>query len=278
MAPINAQQTGTSPGDDPSLNKRISIGLSPRRPTAPETVQRPPDVGGRLSGWWLVFWLCILLLTVGVLVIVRALPADLSWRDALTFFNRTASAPRPAEHFFTDFTVDDGTFAPYAKPGVAAMQVIPSEGVYRIDVWPGYLAWTRIAISENPPLHLEVDAIVDMQTPNGKVALLGRFEGEEDFYLFAVDGRGRFSIVRHRNGVETPLRLPTSLSAIQPAGFVNRLRLEDDGTSLRFLVNGVLLDRIEVEPISAVFFGVGAYSDDDAPAAILFDSIRVRKP
>lgn len=277
MAPINAQQTKASPGDDPPLNKRISIGLSPRRPTAPETVQRPPDADGRLSGGWLVFWLCILLLTVGTLVIARALPADLSWRDALMFFTRNASAPQPAERFFTDFTVDDGTFAPYAKPGVTTMQVIPSEGVYRIDVWPDYLAWTRIAVSENPPLHLEVDAIVDMQTPNGQVALLGRFEGEEDFYLFAVDGHGRFTIVRHQNGVETTLRLPTPLSAIQPAGFVNRLRLEDDGTSLRFLVNGILLDRVEAESASAISFGIGAYSGDDAPAAILFDSIRMRK-
>lgn len=278
MAPINVPQTETSLDDDASLNKRTSIGLSPRRPTAPETVQRPPDADGRLSGWWLVFWLCILLLTVGALVIVRALPADLSWRDALAFFNPYVVSPRPAAYFFTDFTVDDGTFAPYAKPGVATMQVIPSTGVYRIDVWPDQLAWTRLAVSEDPPLALEVDAIIDLQTPNGKVALLGRFENEEDFYLFAVDGRGRFAIVRYQGGVETTLRLPTPLSAIQPAGFVNHLKLEDDGTSLRFLANGVLLDRIEVEPTSADFFGIGAYSDGSTPATILFDSIRIHRP
>jgi hypothetical protein len=278
MASSHAQQTDPSPGDDPSFNKRTSIGLSPRRPTAPETVQRPPEAGGRISGWWLVFWLCVLLLTVGALVLVRALPADLSWRDALAFFDRSAPATLSAERFFVDFTVDDGTFIPYIKPGVASMQAVPSEGVYRIDVWPAYLAWTRIAVAEAPPLRLEVDAIVDVQTPNGKIALFGRFEDEDRFYLFSVDGRGRFTVALHQDGVETTLRPPTPLSAIQPAGFANRLSLEDDGAALRFLANGVLLDRIEVEPASTLSFGVGAETGGAEPATILIDSIRIRKP
>ncbi|MCS6828966.1 MAG: hypothetical protein NZ553_20305 [Caldilinea sp.] len=278
MASIHAQQTDPPSGDDPSFNKRTSIGLSPRRPTAPETVQRPPEAGGRISGWWLVFWLCVLLLTVGALVLVRILPAELSWRDALTLFDRGAPAVHSAERFFTDFTIDDEAFAQYIKPGVASMQVLPSAGLYRIDVWPDYLAWTRIAVVENPPLRLEVAAIVDMQTPNGQVALLGRFEDEKRFYLFSVDGRGRFTVALHQDGVETTLRPPTPLSAIQPAGFVNRLSLEDDGASLRFLANGVLLDRIEVEPVSTVSFGIGASTDGSDPAAILIDSIRIRKP
>ena len=278
MASTHAQQTDPSPSEDSSFNKRTSIGLSPRRPTAPETVQRPPEAGRRISGWWLVFWLCILLLTVGALVLVRALPADLSWRNALAFFERSAPATQSRERFFVDFTVDDDAFAPYIKPGVASMQAIPSEGVYRIDVWPDYLAWTRIAVAEAPPLRLEVDAIIDIQTPNGKIVLLGHFEDEDRFYLFSVDGRGRFTVALHRDGVETTLRPPTPLSAIQPAGFANRLSLEDDGASLRFLANGVLLDAIEVESASQASFGVGAETGGAEPATILIDSIRIRKP
>ena len=117
-----------------------------------------------------------------------------------------------------------------------------------------------------------------MQTPEAAVALLGRFEDDANFFLFTVDGKGRFGAVRYQSDAITVLRPPTPLPAINPAGQPNRLTLEDNGTSLRFLGNGILLDVIPVEPVTEAQVGVGALATGDDIVTVTFDSITVQQP
>ena len=281
MASIDAQQAQPSTDTDADIpvNKRTSIGLSARRPTAPNTVQRPPDADGGWSAWWLVFWVVILVIAAGFLVAARVLPADTPLGSLATWRSSLDQAPSSQAAYFQDaFDADSGLLPAIAEPGVAAVAVLPAEGVYRLDVWPGSLAWSRFQVEGVDALRIDAEATIDVQTPEAAVALLGRFEDDANFFLFTVDGKGRFGAVRYQSDAITVLRPPTPLPAINPAGQPNRLTLEDNGTSLRFLGNGILLDVIPVEPVTEAQVGVGALATGDDIVTVTFDSITVQQP
>lgn len=282
MASIDAQQTqppSSSRTDaDRPINKRTSIGLSARRPTAPDTVQRPPTSGG-LSAWWLVFWLTMLTVAAIFLIAATAIRPTITLGDVAMWIGRAPKASVTTTTYFQDaFDADTGRLTAFAQPNVAAATVLPAQGVYRLDVWPGNLAWSRFHIDGVDALRVNVEATIDGQTPEAAVALIGRFEDDATFYLFTVDGKGRFGALRYQNGAAAVLRPPTPLPAINPAGAPNRLTLEDRGTSLRFLGNGILLDVIPVEPATDVRAGVGALATSDDIATVTFDSITVQQP
>lgn len=288
MASINAQQTGApqstgaaSTEVESEINKRTAIGLSARRSTAPETVQRPPRAGVLMSAWWLVFGMIVLLLAVVLLIAARSLQPDATWSDVATSLGRpgsTTAAPSFAVYFQDDFTTDSGALKAFAEPGVAAAQVLPTEGVYRLDVWPGFLAWSRVNVENIAALILSTETTIAAQTPDAAAALIGRFADDGNFYLFTVDGQGRFGAVRYQDGVASELRPPTPLPALNLAGQSNQLTLEDNGTALRFLGNGILLENIEVDPTTTYRMGVGALATKDDLVTVTFDTIRIYKP
>jgi len=282
MASIDAQQTeppsSTRTDADAPINKRTSIGLSARRPTAPDAVQRPPDAGG-LSAWWLVFWLTMLTIAAIFLIAANVIRPNITLRDVAMWIGRVPKASVATTTYFQDaFDVDAGRLTAFAKPDAAAATVLPAQGVYRLDVWPGNLAWSRFHVDGVDALRVDAEATIDGQTPEAAVAMIGRFEDDANFYLFTVDGKGRFGALRYQNGAAAMLRPPTPLPAINPAGAPNRLTLEDRGTSLRFLGNGILLDVIPVEPTADARIGVGALATGDDIATVTFDSITVLQP
>jgi hypothetical protein len=284
MASINAQPTGApqSTGAAPSeadnpVNKRTAIGLSSRRSTAPESVQRPPSAGVSMSAWWLVFGMIVLLIAVMLLIAARSLQPDATWNDVAAAIGRPV-APSAAPFLQDDFTTDRGLLKAFAEPGVAAAQVLPAEGVYRLDVWPGFLAWSSINVEGVAALMLSTQATIAAQTPDAAAALIGRFTDEGNFYLFTVDGQGRFGAVRYADGVASELRPPTPLPALNPAGQPNQLTLEDNGAALRFLGNGILLENIEVASSRAQRLGIGALATKDDLVTVTFDTLRVYEP
>jgi len=277
--PSESSSSSSAKGNaDTPINKRTSIGLSARRPTAPDTVQRPPDAGGGLSAWWVVFWLIMLMIAVSFLIASRIVQPGATWEDVAASMERPASQPTVTTYFFQDtFTTDSGLLTAFARPGAAAAMVLPAEGVYRLDVWPGSLAWSRFRIENIGALRLEAEATIDEQTPEAAVALIGRFEDDANFYLFTVDGKGRFGAVRYQDGSVTVLRPPTPLPALNLAGASNRLTLEDSGAALRFLGNGILLEAISSES-TPERIGVGALATGDDLVTVTFNSITILQP
>ncbi len=269
-APVSSGPTG----DKASAHKRLSIGLSARRPTAPASVLRPPNASVSLSTWWLVVCLILLLLAVTTLVGASLLQPDLTLGDVV---GRPSQAGGGAL-FADSFDQDRGLWPPLVGPGVAEAQVLPAEGRYRLDVWPGFLAWSRFALEGKPTVALAAVATIDAQTPDAAVALVGRFSDERNFYLFTLDGAGRFGAVRYVQGQATLLRPPTQLPNLSKAGQPNRLVLEDAGGLLRFSANDILLDEIEVAPVQAGRIGAGALATGSDSGAVLFDSLRVYAP
>lgn len=276
----DAYQTGAYQTDaDVQASKRAAIGLSAHRPTAPGAVQRPPDAGVQLASWWPVLCLVVLILAVALLLAARVLNPETTWDDVANFVRRSPASPFPAAtvHFHTTFKAGEPELDAFAIPGQAAAAVLPDEGVYRLDVWPGALAWSRFTVSAAAPV-IVADAAVDAETPEAAAALIARFEDDANFYLFTIDGEGRFGVIRYANGVPEELQAPTPLAALHPAGQSNRLQLEDTGDALRFLGNDIPLIDLPAPAQGAGRMGVGALATGAESIVVTFDEIGLYEP
>lgn len=280
MASLDAQPSnaGVYQADaEAQASKRTSIGLSAHRPTAPSTVQRPPNAGLTLSAWWLVFLLIMLMLAIGILIVARVVAPAQTLDDAVNLLlNRPVATTGVI--LATDFTSDDGTLRAITMPDQAAVAVLPDTGVYRLDVWPGYLAWSRFTVADATSLSIDATATIDATTPDAVVALIGRFVDEANYYLFAVDGAGRFQVVRYRAGVAQEVIQPTVASTLNPAGVANRLTLRDDGQVLDFRANDASLAVLPVEATAVAPVGIGAQATNARSVTVTFDEIRVQTP
>lgn len=251
--PSSEQPTGVYQSDPAvQADKRTSIGLTAHRATARESIQRPPDAGLRLSQWWLVTCLVMLLLAVGILTVSRSMDPSTTWtaiHSSLTgWFEETATgdgaAVKTAPNFADRFDSTSPYLVTYTEPNVFAAAVLPALGVYRMDVWPNYLGWSRIAVPGAAALQVETSVVIAPETPNAAAGIIGRFADKGDFVFFAVDGLGNVSVTQWVDSIATPLPVLVSRVALNPAGSPNHLRLNDNGNILRFYGNDTLLAEV----------------------------------
>jgi len=281
MATIDAKQSnsGVYQSDaDAQASKRTSIGLSAHRPTAPSSVQRPPNAGLTLSAWWLVFLLIMLMLAISILLVARVIAPATTWDEVVGLLRGAPVATAARVHFQDDFKRDQGMLRTITIPGQAAVAVLPEEGVYRLDVWPGYLAWSRFTVTDADALTIDATATIAAETPDAAVGLIGRFVNEANYYRFAVDGEGRFSVMRYQSGEMQEVVRLTAATALKPAGGANRLTLRDDGRMLEFRANDATLTVIPADAAPVTSVGVGAQATVAESVTITFDEISVSTP
>lgn len=264
MAVSNAPQSGDPPAagqtptDEVRARKRTAIGLEPQRPTAQPTVQRPPDARMTFSNWWLVFFLLLLVGSIGLILTGQYLQqgASAPFPQWSTWFSPSTVAP-PPEHVLTapgytlwmhdDFSDGSVYLQETAEPGVMAAAVLPEAGVYRMQAAPGHIGWTLYQTQDLPSNRIETSAVIDPATPTATAGVIGRFVDERNFYLFTVNGAGEFAGYVWIDGQRYVLQPPTTSPLVFAAGVENRLSLEDDGKQLRFFVNQALMGRIRPE-------------------------------
>lgn len=294
MATMDANQPSTEQPagvyqSDPAVqaNKRTSIGLTAHRATARESVQRPPDAGLRLSQWWLVMCLVLLLLAVGILTVARTMDPNATWESIenpfTAWFGKPAtegSQPEKAVINFADrFDATSPYLATYTEPDVFAAAVLPALGVYRLDVWPNYLGWSRISVPGAAAMQLETTVAIAPETPDAAAGIIGRFADKGDFVFFAVDGRGKVSATQWVNSIATPLPVLAGQAVLNPAGSANRLRLDDNGSVLRFYGNDTLLAEVaapRMETQGAA--GIGAQATGAQSVTVDFLELTVTTP
>lgn len=280
MATIDAQQTdaGVYQADaEAQASKRTSIGLSAHRPTAPSKVQRPPSAGLTPSAWWLVFLLILLMLAIVILIVARVIAPAQSLDEAINLLLNRPGSPTGVV-FASDFTGREEALRTITIPEQAVVAVLPDAGLYRLDVWPGYLAWSRFTVADAASLSIDATATIDATTPDAVVALIGRFVDAANYYLFAVDGAGRFRVVRWQAGVAQEIIQPTRVAALNLAGGANQLTLRDDGRVLDFRANNASLTVIPVEVAPVAPVGIGAQATGGQSVTVTFDQIQVRMP
>ena len=293
MAISNAPQSGDqpvvgkTPTDDVRARKRAAIGLEPQRPTARPIVQRPPEARTTFSNWWLVVFLLLLVCSIGLILAGQFMQQGVAaspFAAVSGWFSQGGATNDLPDYALTapgytlwmndDFTGGSIYLQDHEVPGLMAATVLPDEGIYRMQAWPGHIGWTLFQSQDLAANRIEAGATIDPATPDTTVGLLGRFVDERNFYLFTVNGAGEMAGYVWINGQRYLLQAPATSPLVFAAGKENRLSLEDDGDQLRFYVNQALMGRISPE-LPAKRVGIAVTATGEKPASVDFDWVSI---
>lgn len=254
---------------DESVRKRLAIGLSPQRATAKAAPQRPPEESkdDRRLAWTLIGLVTAVTLVTVLLVLARMADAPTSWPQIVrslaavpsSIFSSPEGGAKSSAVFAADHETDraadwrnlgisPATLVDFSEPGLTlgegsrldAYIVGPDveDGVYRMRLWPENVAWVIVG-PVCPTSHwIEAETLIDAGTPSGHAALVGRFQDDENLYLFGINGEQEFEVLLLQDRVWTSVQAPRFDAAINAAGTANTLALNDDGEMVQFVVNG----------------------------------------
>ena len=255
---------GSSSAMEERARKRESIGLAPQRPTAKAVVNSPPEPKGRIP------------LLAPVIVVLAVVAAGLIiWRASDISQGSTGgrTLTPPAE----DSLIARDDFAePYFTLPVRANTEFDQRYVgdlYQIRILrPGGRAWATLGQMNLGAYRLEADLRLALQEELawGYGGLIVRFQNEENFYLFAVDGQGEYQIQLKESGAWRTIEPWTLTPSLSP-GSQNVLTVVDDGVALSFFINATHVSSVPDPrlPSGDVGLVVGARSQGQAQG--LFD-------
>lgn len=286
--------------DEIRAKKRRAIGLSSQRPTARSDVQRPPASGSPATRMrWLplvafvALMVATLLLTANQLFnesiawpqvgdnLIRGLGGD----ELMTATGDHASA-RSEEQVASGedglrlFVTDefDPPGIPLAESAVAErwqLGFVREAGLYRITAWPNYAAWAPLDMQSIGSYRAEATMTIAANSPTGYGGFLGRYQDDATFYLWAVDGQGRAQVLLQQEGVWTTLQPWLLMPTLNQAGVENFLVLEDNGKTLRFWGNHVLLFELTESALPAGNVGLAGGSLGEEIAQIDFGRLTI---
>lgn len=277
------------PSADSQAQKRVAIGLSPRRPTASSVVRRPPRSAlTKGQQWALAGLVAALLVATLLLTVAKATGASTAWPQVRMQLAAwvlgeplpgvpTQSAPLPDYTLRMEDTFDSktGLLACNQQAGQWTTDIVPEQGIYRFQLWPGRLAWSTLAVENLNPYWLEASfTIVDVM-PEGYTGLLGRYQDAQTFYLFVIDGAARYQVLLWQAGVLTTVQPWTPSPAVNGAGYENVLGLADDGATLRLYANDQLLYTVDAPALPPGMTGLVGGAGERTMAEITVDWLRL---
>lgn len=259
----------TVPADE-RARKRQAIGLSAVRPTAKDVVFQPPVE--RENGP--LVWLAILLL-VGML----AITAWLLLRNLQPGIVGAARGAPSTLLLQDDFVQPVLGLSPEVVTQNWSMGYVGDLYQIRIDQ-PGVLAWTTLGQIDLGGYRFESAQMLTGSAGDnsawGYAGLLVRYQNDQNFYIFVVDGRGKYQVQVQEQGNWRTLQPWTDSALLAPVGDENLLSIEDDGRSLRFYVGAELLFTLDDLRLPVGDVGLLAGSRSQGTAQVLYDWVRVR--
>jgi hypothetical protein len=101
--------------------------------------------------------------------------------------------------------------------------------------------------------------------------LIVRYQDERHFYIFSIDGNGRYQI-QQQDGEEVITVQPWAMAPfLNRAGSANLLTVEDDGTRIRFYGNNMLIAEVDNPAYPVGFVGLAGGAQGQSMADIRFD-------
>lgn len=244
--------------------KREAIGLSPQRPTAKEVVHSPPEAKRSFS-----FILLILVVLAG------AAAAGLYWRPSILVqgpFAERAPAPMEVGRLIVRDEFADPHFTLPVRRSEESDQRYLGD-LYQMQVSrPGGRVWATLSQFSLGAYRLEADLRLASQEAfaRGYGGLIVRYQNDENFYLFVVDGEGQYKIELVHEGAWRTIR-PWKQANGLSGSRQNILSVADDGSELRLYIDAVQVDAVADPrlPTGDVGLMVGARSQGQAQG--LFD-------
>jgi hypothetical protein len=271
---------------DERARKRIQVGLSARRPTAKVAPERPPGIDSSgASRAVLPGLLGVILLATLFLVAANIWDWFPSWWRAPAVVAdpvRTVTMPLADPVSVSgyqlalsdDFSRADTVLAEGVESGKWRIEHQPTASSYKMEVWPNRVVWSLLDVAEPTTQRMQASVTVATHTPWGYAGIVNRYVDDENFYLFLVDGEGRFMVQLQEDGTLKTLKPWTKAEFLNPAGSTNAITVDDDGEAQRFYGNNMLLYEASAR-LPAGDAGVVGGSQDDGVSEISFDWIQL---
>ncbi len=275
------QLTGTEPSGTEQSNlddaaqeerarKRQAIGLSAARPTAKAAAYHPPAQGGVNQLPWLAVFLLAGLLAVTVWLVMQNLGP--------TVATTATGGYESATLLRDDFAQPVLGLAPEVITADWSMGYVGD--LYQISVeQPGVLAWTTLGQIDLGAYRYDSSLTLTGSSGDssawGYAGLLVRYQNDQNFYLFVVDGRGKYQVQAQEQGNWRTLQPWTDSPLLATVGGENLLAVEDDGQTLRFFADSELLFSTDNLRLPVGDVGLLAGSRSQGTARALFDWVRI---
>jgi hypothetical protein len=158
----------------------------------------------------------------------------------------------------------EGAWRAALEDGVYVLENRGEPGAIRY-YWLGKVPGREDVVPAEQPISVEVGGVSadDLAGPG----LIFRFDPDQRFYYgFALFNRGRYGVLQ-RDAEGVHLRMTDTSKAIRADG-PNRLSIEPDGSSMRFLINGVEVaafanDAVKGPGVGILAIGSGHFTFDN---------------
>lgn len=264
--------TTTLSPEEERARKRQAIGLTPRRPTARQAIQLPPEESdGQGRVWLAALFLIVLLIATGWMIYdtVGLGESGSVGDEALQLLLRD------------DFNTPQLALADAHIDGLWDTRF--ADGAYQIVVeQPGTLTWATLGLLDATPYRVETEMTLIDAGPESELSsvwgyggLLARYGNSHNFYLFAIDGQGAYQVQRQKEEVWQILQPWTESAQIKQGGDPNLLAVEDDGRQIHFYANGSLLFTIADPRLPGGDVGLAAGTRSRGTVVAHFDWVKI---
>lgn len=148
-------------------------------------------------------------------------------------------------------------------------------GAYVIEAFDADQIVWQVIDSVVDDASFEIEATIS-KPRSAAIALLFRYQDNQNFYILSVDGRGRYRVARYVNDNFSILRDWETSPAIQPAGSPNRVKIEMVGDSLTFFCNGQRLANLRDSAFRSGNLAFGTETFDEGAGVVRFTNLLVR--
>jgi hypothetical protein len=151
-------------------------------------------------------------------------------------------------------------------------------GVYRIAVdVPDLAIWAnRRQSDEWADAVVEIEAYRTSGPIDNQYGVIVRYRDNGNFYLFSVSSDGLYSVQMLRNDQWIDLQPWTISEAVRQESGVNVLRVECQGSLMRFFINDQYVAEVEDSTFASGSMALLAGSFAEGGVVVHFDSIRVQ--
>jgi serine/threonine protein kinase len=185
--------------------------------------------------------------------------------------------------FTSDFSAKDSTRDDWPQDNVGGfLREITPEGLYHLrservstastSLFDTQYAYGSVSIAMSGTLQGE-------SNPSGAFGIAFRYQDQDHYNVFAVDGLGRFSIWVRDDGVWHELRNQkenwTPNAAIKPLGGKNQLRVDILGDKITGIVNGRQVALVQDKTFSSGNVGIYVATDTSGITDALIDQYQV---
>ncbi len=241
----------------------------------------PPQKKGR--NIWMIVGIIVGVLVLGCVLVLGGLyfAGQRAVQSLGTAVSETAvSISEPAvsiefPNILEQDTLDNEADSLFTAEKTDAADYRYENGAFVIEVAePDYVAWQLIP-GVRGDVSFEMDATISGPRSNA-AALLFRYQDQDNFYLFSVNGNGQYSVEVYKDNSPTTLVDWTSSPAISAAGVTNRLKVEIVGDDLTFYCNGRKLTSLNDSTFGSGELGFATNTFSDGNGTVSFDNLLVR--